>query len=434
MVREIRPTRGVRSCEIRVPGSKSITNRVLLSAALAEGTSNLTDLLISDDTVAFKEGLVSLGFHLEFDEAARRCRVIGSGGTVPRDRGRVWTESAGTAARFLTALIAAGEGVFEVDGTAQMRSRPMRPLIEALGAQGAEFEPRDAVGLPLFLTARGLAGGEVSCRGQSQSSQFYSALMLVAPMARSPVQLEISGVISQPYLELTAVWMERFGVRVDRSVAGRVEIQAPQTYRARNLAVEADASSASYFAGAAALTGSEVHLPNLPRASCTQGDIRFLDVLEEMGCRVSEGEGVVVRGPQRLKGLEVEASDFSDTFMTLACLAPFADAPVTIRGIGHTRLQESDRITAVARGLGSLGVRIEEGEDWIRVHPSTPRGGLVESFDDHRIAMSFSLVGLRVPGVRIQGAECVSKTFPDFFEVLQGFEGELDSGLKDRES
>ncbi len=420
--RKSQPCSGPVSAKIALPGSKSITNRALLIAALARGTSSVSQPLLSEDTIAFARGLTALGFDLSLDQKHRRWTVIGSSGIVPKAEACVWVQNAGTAARFLLALCAAGAGRYHFDGTEQLRSRPLGPLVRALASQGAVFEPPQATRLPLVLTASGLRGGTIVLDG-GESSQFLSALLMAAPLARSRLRIAPSRLISRPFVDLTCGVMKEFGVRLERKSYALFEVDAPQTYRAVEYEIEADASTASYFFAAAALTEGRVTITNLSRRACKQGDIRFLDVLEEMGCLVrEEEEGISVTGPKVLSGLSVDMGDISDTFPTLACIAPFANGTVRITNIGHTRVQECDRVAAVQEGLQRLGVRVEAGENHLQIHPGQPMGGRINSHDDHRIAMAFSVLGLRVPGLVIERAQCVSKTCPQFFELWRVIE------------
>jgi 3-phosphoshikimate 1-carboxyvinyltransferase len=401
-----------------VPGSKSITNRAMLLAALAPGASTLHRVLDSEDSAAFAAGLAALGYAIELDRQALVCRIGPGGGGPPRGEASVWVQNAGTAARFLLALCAAGEGEFRVDGTPQMRGRPVGPLVCALEALGAEVEPPAASHLPLRVRGRGIAGGTLREVGAQQSSQFVSALLMVAPMARAPLSIDLAGSVSRPFVEMTTRMMEQRGVAVRWHSDHEVYVPAPQTYASGDFTIEGDASTASYFAAAAALTGGTVTLSNVTRRGSLQGDIRFLDILETMGCEVVEDacEGVTVRGPAKLRGIDVDMADISDTFLTLACIAPFAAEPVRIRGIGHTRVQESDRIASACEGLTRMGVSVQSGLDWLEVHPSVPRPAQVRAHDDHRVAMAFAVTALRTPGTEILGAHCVEKTCPDFFE------------------
>ncbi|MCX6372432.1 MAG: 3-phosphoshikimate 1-carboxyvinyltransferase [Actinobacteria bacterium] len=418
--RAIRPARSGLDAAVRIPGSKSITNRALLLAALAGGSSTLRGALVADDTRAFAAGLRALGFAVD-EATAGAWGVRGAAGRIPAAEADVFCAEAGTAARFLLAAGAAGEGRYRMDAAPQLRRRPLAQLLEALRAQGARTEPPDAKRLPLMLEARGLAGGSLRLPGDT-SSQFISALLMAAPLGRAPLELAVSGLVSRPYVDMTLAMMAQFGVEAERRGHEHFRV-APAVYTGRDYAVEPDASTASYFFAAAAITGGRVKVLGLRRDGGLQGDVRFLDVLQAMGCSVSEEpDGVVVAGPATPTGLTVDMSDISDTFMTLVAVAPFASSPVTVTGIANVRLKESDRIAAMESNLHRLGIRTASGPDFLRVYPSTPRGGRVDPHGDHRIAMSFAVLGLRARGVAVEDPGCVRKTFPDFFEIWKALE------------
>ncbi len=379
-----------------MPGSKSVTNRALLLAALADGDSSLEGALAADDTLAFAAGLTELGFAVRTDgggeaegtgggragasagveEASPTWRVRG-GGRIPAAEAEVYCAEAGTAARFLLAAGAAGDGVYGFDAAPQLRRRPLAPLLDALRRQGAETVPAGATHLPLTLRARGLSGGRLRLPGET-SSQFVSALLMAAPLARRATGAHRRRA-RQPALrghdagDDGPVRGGGRGEARERRPRDAVFRVTPGAYRGRAYEIEPDASTASYFFAAAALTGGRVRVPGLHRAGGLQGDVRFLDVLEAMGCSIADApEGVAVRGPVALAGIEVDMSDISDTFMTLAALAPFATSPVTITGIANVRVKESDRISAVEANLRALGVRTESGPDRLRVFPGRP--------------------------------------------------------------
>jgi 3-phosphoshikimate 1-carboxyvinyltransferase len=419
-VRTIRSARSELDVTVRVPGSKSITNRALLLAALASGSSTLRGALAAGDTRAFAAGLRALGFAVD-EEAAGGWRVQGAAGRIPAAEADVFCAEAGTAARFLLAACAAGEGRYRLDAAPQLRRRPLAQLLRALRAQGVRTEPPDADHLPLTLEARGLTGGSLRLPGDT-SSQFISALLMAAPLGRAPLELAVDGLVSRPYVDMTLAMMAQFGVGAERRGHEYFRV-VPAVYGGRDYAVEPDASTASYFFAAAAVTGGRVKVLGLRRESGLQGDIRFLDVLEAMGCSVNdEPDGVVVAGPAAPAGLTVDMSDISDTFMTLAAVAPFASSPVTITGIANVRLKESDRTAAMESNLQRLGVQTASGPDFLRVYPGTPTGGRVDPHGDHRIAMSFAVLGLRARGVVVEHPGCVSKTCPDFFELWKALE------------
>ena len=419
-VRVITPLAQAPDCEVSVPGSKSITNRAVLLAALADGESTLDGVLFSDDTRYMLDAWHRLGIDVAGTEGAAQCRVRGCAGTVPAVAADLYVGNAGTAMRFLVAALCAGHGRFRIDGSARMRERPIQDLLDALGQLGARVRSESGRGTPpVLIEADGLPGGTARIVG-SRSSQFLSAVLMVAPYARQGVRVTVDGpLVTPPYVDMTVAMMDAFGVRVERDGDRSFTVPA-QVYRGRAYRIEPDASSAQYFLAAAALTGGRVRIPGLGRASL-QGDVGFADVLARMGATVVRGDDFVeVCGGAALSGIDVDMNAMSDAAPTLAAIAPFAQGPVTIRNIAHARLQESDRLHAVATELQRLGVRVEEQPDGLVILPSTVRGGTVETYDDHRIAMSFALIGLRVPGVAIRDPDCVAKTFPGYFTCLEG--------------
>ncbi len=409
----ISPGRAPASWRIRVPGSKSITNRALLLAGVADGASAVWSPLDSSDSRDMVAALQGLGARFE---AARRdadgvrgWSVNGLAG-APSGTRDVYVGMGGTTGRFLLSMLAAGNGVFRVDAHEQLRRRPFGPILDAVRAQGAEVE---GSGLPLILKAHGLSGGEVTVDA-SVSSQFLSGLLMAAPLARDATTLRFGQLVSAPYLQLTYDVMAAFGA--DFEIGDGAVTVRPSGYAATDYEVEPDASTASYFLGAAAVTGTTVELAGLRRSSTRQGDIELVDFLEAMGCTVEDGPALKLTGAARLSGIEAHMSNSSDVFMTLACVAPFADTPTTISGIGHTRVKESDRITACAENMRRLGIEVDEGEDWIRIHPGAPRTTRLPTYDDHRVAMAFAVVGERIP-LELEDPGVVAKSCPEFFEL-----------------
>ncbi|WP_445269116.1 3-phosphoshikimate 1-carboxyvinyltransferase [Streptomyces sp. DSM 41634] len=407
----------------RIPGSKSITNRALLLAGAASGTSILRDPLVSEDTVAFRDALTALGVRVS--EHGTSWEITGAG-RGPTAGARVWCADAGTAARFLPPFAATGRGTYVFDGSEQLRARPLRPLADALSRLGAKVGTEGAGGLPLRVDADGLRGGELDVDGRL-SSQFLSGLLMAAPLLPDPLTVTVRDLVSRPYIDMTIALMRRFGARVDEDAPG-VIATAGGGYTATDLVIEPDASTASYFFAAAAVTGRTVTVPGLGRDSL-QGDLGFVETLRRAGARVEIGaDSTTVTGTGPLRGgFEVDMGTISDTFMTLAAIAPLADAPITIRGIGHARLKESDRLAAVAGNLAACGVVTVTGRDWLTVHPGAETGtgaGVVRPariacHRDHRIAMAFSVLGLRAPGrLTFDDPACVGKTFPGFHAEL----------------
>ena len=415
---EIRPLEGPIHAALVLPGSKSLTNRALVIAALAAGESTLRGALDSDDTRIMAASLRRLGFSVRWDRRAATIRVGGRGGEIPVEHADLYGGNAGTAVRFLTSLVALGRGRFRIDGDPRMRERPIGDLLDALRVLGVEARSERGNDCPpVVIEAAGIEGGAATVAGDV-SSQFTSALLLVAPYARRDLRLDVRGaLVSAPFVDMTLELMRRFGVESRRHGTG-VEVAAGQRYTGRDVSIEPDATAASYFFAAAALLGGEVSVLGLGRDSL-QGDLRFLDVLAAMGAEVQlEADRAIVRGGA-LRGFDHDFASISDTFLTAAVLAPFASSPSRIRGIAHTRRQETDRVAAVARELRRLGARVEESGGELEIGPSGMHGGTVETYGDHRMAMSFALIGLKVPGVRILDPRCVDKTFPDFFQRLE---------------
>lgn len=421
--KSIQPLRGKLNASVVVPGSKSLTNRALLLASLAKGESNLSGLLLSDDSSVMVKALEVLGFNLRFNSDSRQCVVSGSGGAIPKTSAQIWCGSAGTAARFLLAVVAAGRGNYVVDASPQLRARPMKPLVKSLEDQGVTVKQEGQASFPMTVTTQGLRGGASAVSDGEQSSQFLSAMLMASPLAKSTMEISTKLLVSRPYIDMTLGLMQRFGAEVERRDYDWFRVRAPRQYHAEDYVVEPDASTASYFFASAAVTGGTVTIPHFTRKGL-QGDSRFVDVLAQMGCTVLEdSRGVTVTGPDQLHGVDVDMGDISDTVMSLACIAPYASSVTDIRGIGHIRLKESDRIASVVKGLESMGVKVEEGRDFIRVHPSKPRGVGIDTYEDHRIAMAFSVMGLVTPGVVIRDPACVSKTCPEFFDLFEGMPG-----------
>lgn len=418
----IRPLDRPPDAAITVPGSKSITNRVLLLAALADGTSELSGVLFSDDTRYMVEALRTLGVAVDIDEANARIVVRGCAGSWPVEEARINVGNAGTAMRFLVAGLCVGSGRYTVDGSARMRERPIGELVEALRQLGAKVRCTPAGTPPVVVQGGGLRGGTAVLSAE-RSSQFLSGLLMVAPYAEGDVTIRVRDrVVAEPYVDMTVGVMMKWGIAFDSQHPFRREffVRGRQRYIAQPYAVEPDASSAHYFWAAAALTGGKVRVKGVGYNSI-QGDVRFAKLLEEMGAVVEDpdGESIAVRGVGPLRGIAEDLNAFSDTVPTLAAIAPFATGPVHIRNVAHLRWQESNRLSAVATELGRLGVRVEERDDGLTVFPSTIKPASVQTYDDHRIAMAFALVGLKVPGIQIENPGCVAKTFPDYFARLE---------------
>lgn len=417
------PTAGPVDADVTVPGSKSITNRALLIAALADGTSTLTGALDSDDTRYMAGALRALGLGVAHDEEALTFTVGGGGGAFPAAEADLFVGNSGTSMRFLAAAVALGRGRYRLDGVPRMRERPIAPLIDALNGLGADVRSESGDGCPpVVVTAAGLRGGSVTMPGD-RSSQYFSALLMAAPYARDDVTITVEGdLVSKPYMVITSAVMRAFGVtaEIDDQHWRTFRVPAGQRYTARAYAIEPDASNASYFFAAAAVTGGRVRVPGLGQGS-TQGDLGFVRVLEAMGATVTMTDtSTEVTGPPvgALRGVDLDLNAISDTAQTLAAIAPFADGPTTIRGVGHMRLKETDRVAALATELRRLGQEVDERPDGLRITPRPIVPATVATYDDHRMAMSFAITGLASGGVSIADPDCVRKTFPDFFATL----------------
>lgn len=409
---------------VEVPGSKSITNRALLLSALSEGKTLLEGVLFSDDVHWFLESLKKLGFSVEADREYCRAVVYGEGGKIPKKKADIYVGSAGTAARFLTCMLGLSAGSYRIGASEQMKKRPMKDLLGVLEGLGAEIICTEEEGhLPIQIC--GIDAGKIESADVDlsiqTSTQYLSALLMMGPMFANGLHIHVTGPKKTgSYVAITRNMMQQFGVMAqfdgsDYTIASGEMYKGVKRYR-----IEPDMSAACYFYAGAAVTGSRIAVDGVSR-EMMQGDVRFLQVLEQMGCTLTdEPDGLYLCGPSdgHLHAVQVNMNDFSDQALTLAAIAPYADGPVVIEGIGHIRRQESDRLHAMKQNLTNAGIRCEEREDGITIHPGQPQPCNIETFDDHRVAMSFSLLGLRADGIRIQNPGCCAKTFPEYFEVF----------------
>lgn len=411
------PTGGVR-WDLRLPGSKSLSNRAVLLAALSEGETVLTNFLYSDDTRHMTRALRDLGLKIVSDESESRCTV--TGGRPPEGPRTIFVGNAGTAMRFLASYLALGRGEFILDGDERMRQRPIADLVDALNTLGCRAQVLGQNGCPpVRIRADGLPGGECSIPGRN-SSQYISSILMASPCSRSGVVLKVEGEIaSEPYLRMTKSMMASFGVPCEQS--GSEFRVAPVRYRSPgSYAVEPDASSASYFLAAAAVLGGEARIRGIGSSSI-QGDSRFAEVLAQMGCRVRySSDSVVLESDSRLRGIDIDLNAMPDMVPTLAVTALFAEGPTRIRNVPNLRIKESDRIAALAAEIGRMGGEAREYPDGLEIFPKTGyHEALIETYNDHRIAMAFTVAGLKVPGIVIADPECVSKSFPGYFDTLK---------------
>lgn len=430
-LREGRPLSDTGSAVLRVsvPGSKSITNRALLLATLANGRSLLKNVLFSDDSRHFLKCIQSLGFETDVDEQHKTIQVMGHGGSVPKTEASLYVGSAGTAARFLTAYLGVSKGTYHMDASDQMRRRPMAPLLDSLKALGCEVlyssgkasdAPCPEGYFPFTLQGHGFLQDHISI-DINHSSQFLSALLIASCLSEQDFSIHVEGSHGMAYIEMTRKMMEAFGVKASRTSDDTFLTKAGQSYHAKEYLVEPDVSAACYFYAMAPLLQVPVLVEHVHFASL-QGDVAFLRVLERMGCLAADTpEGILLTPPLSgiFHGVEADLSACSDQAITLAAIAPFASSPTKITGIGHIRFQECNRLEAIVTELEKMGIRCEKTQDTITIYPGAPLPCTVNTYDDHRMAMGFSLTGLRSDGIIIDNPGCCRKTFENYFEVLE---------------
>ncbi len=416
---EIQPIAKI-DAAIEVPGSKSLTQRALIAASLAEGTSRLVGPLASEDTRYSSKALHQMGIAMDKEPSGREWLVHGRGGMIQASDEPIFLGNNGTATRFLTSVAALGNGTYIIDGDPRMHQRPIGPLIAALRGWGVDINAIKGTDCPpLAINGRGIAGG-TTILPEGKSSQYLSSLLLVAPYARTPARLKVEGeVLSKPYVAMTLSVMDAFGVPVDCS-ADFSSFSIPQgCYRAREYQIEGDASNASYFWAAAAVTGGRVTVTNVPVPSL-QGDALLVPFWGVWAARSPGPEMVLLcREVHGWTGIRVDMGDMPDVVPTLAVVAAFAHGKTVIENIAHLRIKECDRLSAVVAELTKLGVKVEEQPAAMIIHGEGGaglRGAEIETYEDHRMAMSLAVAGLRIPGVKITGEECVAKSFPDFWQ------------------
>ncbi|WP_373033022.1 3-phosphoshikimate 1-carboxyvinyltransferase [Sulfurovum sp.] len=408
--------------EINLPGSKSLSNRALLLAALADGTTKITNLLESDDTRHMLNALKQLGINYTLSENKTECTVTGNAGAIHSTNvHELFLGNAGTAMRPLCAALCLGTGSYLLTGEPRMKERPIGHLVDALREAGAKISYKENEGYPpLLIEAEGLTGGDVKIDG-AISSQFLTALLLAAPMAKEDMTITIIGeLVSKPYIDITLHIMKEFGVDVVNDNYKSFSIKGGQTYKAvEAFMVEGDASSASYFLAAAAIKGGTVKVTGIGKKSI-QGDVQFVDVLEKMGAVVEWGDDFVSVSKGDLHAIDMDFNHIPDAAMTIATTALFVEGTTTLRNIYNWRVKETDRLFAMATELRKVGAEVEEGEDYLKITaPKVLKHAAIDTYDDHRMAMCFSLLALDPVSVTINEPECTAKTFPTYFEVLE---------------
>ncbi len=410
---EIKPIEKV-SGNVTVPGSKSYTNRALLIAALASGVSRLEKPLVSDDTKFMIQALN--GFGIQVEEEPNAFIVSGKAGKLIVPTKDIFVGNAGTTMRFLTTFSALVKGKVRLDGDERMRERPLADLLECLGQMGVKAIPTYHNGCPpIDIESEGVPGGTVKLAGD-KSSQYLTSLLLSAPYFQNDTNILIQGdLTSKSYADITLDIMQTFGVTVENDSYQKFCVQQGQTYKAQTYQIEGDWSSASYFLAAAAVTGGDITLSGV-NPNSVQGDAQFPDVLEKMGCEVKKSANSLQLKGNPLRGITINMNNMPDAVQTLAVIALFAKGETVIEGVGNLRIKETNRIEALTNELGRLGAEVEAGEDFIIVRPREYGGTEIETYNDHRMAMSFAVAGLIIPGVKIKNPKCVEKSFPDFFD------------------
>jgi 3-phosphoshikimate 1-carboxyvinyltransferase len=409
---------------VRVPGSKSITNRALVLAALTGSSGcdcELRGALRSEDTEVMAGALQHLGFRVDADWSAGLVQIGHEEhwDRIPAHAADLFVANSGTTMRFLTAMVSLGHGRYRLDGVQRMRERPIEDLLAALRQLGVKAHSERNNGCPpVVVEADGLRGGHVRIKGNI-SSQFLSGLLMAGPAAAADVTIEVEGeVVSYPYVAMTLRMMQQWGLQVETKCGARFRIPGSQQSGLLRYDVESDASAASYLWAAAAINGGKVQVADLTMRSI-QGDVRFVECLDEMGCHIVLGESSITVYGAPLRGIDCDMNDISDTVMTLAAVACFADGPTTIRNVAHIRHKETDRLTALATELRRVGAEVDEFADGLTITPRPLHGAEIETYNDHRMAMSMALIGLKVPGIVIKNPGCVAKTYPDFFRDLE---------------
>lgn len=419
VVKQLRPDE---QFTVTVPGSKSITNRALMLAALADGKCMLHGVLFSDDSRAFLDCLLKLGFNLDIDEEAKTVTIEGTSGDIPNKCASINVRSAGTAARFLTVMLAAAGGEYYVDSSEQMKKRPMEPLITILRNAGVDIICLGEEGhFPFEMHSNGINVNEVSVDTEV-SSQFASALLMAGSMVEGGLEVKLTGSRTEgSYIKITTTMLNQFGVKYNKKDSSYLideqNFSAPENY-----VIEPDISAACYFWGIAAINSRKITVRHV-RLGGMQGDLKFLDVLKQMGCEIGEEkDGVWVKGTSQLNGISVDMKDFSDQTMTLAAIAPFADSDTEIKNISHIRKQESDRLTAVVNELNRMGISAnstkENNQEGIYIRHGAVKPTHIHTYEDHRMAMAFAITGTKVEGICIINPQCCAKTFENYFDVL----------------
>jgi 3-phosphoshikimate 1-carboxyvinyltransferase len=408
----------IADCCVTVPGSKSYTHRMLIAAALANGVSVLKNALVSEDTLFTMEALRQMGIQVEVN--LTDVHVEGKGGRLEPCDSPIYLGNSGTSMRLLTGVAALGKGTYTLTGNARMQTRPIKDLLDALQQIGIKARSVQNDGCPpVKVTGATINADQVDINCQN-SSQYLSALLLMAPGTPQGLEIHVTGgsPVSRPYVDLTVALIETFGIRLDRKGYQKFKVPGGQRYRAGNYVVEADCSQASYFWSAAAISGAEIKVMGI-RTDSAQGDVRFVELLQQMGCRVfRESNGIGIAGG-RLHAIEADLADMPDQVPTLAVVAAFSEGTTVIKNVAHLKSKESDRLSATVTELNKMGIEAACTDNALTVRGGKPKGAVIDTYNDHRIAMSFAIAGLNVPGVCIRNESCVEKSFPTFWQVFE---------------
>jgi 3-phosphoshikimate 1-carboxyvinyltransferase len=416
-MKKIKPHK-ISDCRVTVPGSKSYTHRMLIAAALANGASHLKNALVSEDTQFTMEALRQMGVQIEVNHDG--VSVAGKGGRLEPCEAPIYLGNSGTSMRLLTGVVALGEETYTLTGNDRMQMRPIKDLLDALQQMGIQARSVRGTGCPpVEVTAAAINAEQVDINCQN-SSQYLSALLLMAPSTSRGLEIRVAGgpPVSRPYVDLTVELMETFGIQLDREGYQKFKVPGGQLYRTGNYVVETDCSQAAYFWGAAAISRAEIKVAGI-KTDSAQGDLRFVDLLQQMGCRVTrESNSISVAGGP-LCAIEADLADMPDQVPTLAVVAAFAEGTTVIKNVAHLKSKESDRLSATVTGLQKMGIAASSSTNALVIKGGKPEGAIIDTYNDHRIAMSFAIAGLKVPGVCIQNEGCVKKSFPAFWQVFE---------------
>lgn len=412
----IHPVQGPIQARVTIPGSRTITHRAILLAALADGVSEITGMQMGANTQTLIKALHQLGIVVQVDKKSHSCIIAGGDGQFPKKQATLWCGNAKAITQFLIAACAPTAGVYYFDGNTRLHTLSIAPLLNILSRQGAQIIPNKTRQLPFTLVGSdSLEGGDIMLDGPTYS-QLISALLMIAPFARSPFNFNHIEPYSQPAIDLTCDMMAEFGVQVHRRHHGQFTIPVPQRYQAHDYMIEPDLSVAAYFFAAAALTQGDVTTQPFKRFSAKQKDIFVLSILEKMGCRLFETHtGFSLKGPEVLEGTEFNIEDCPNSFLCIAALAPFAHSPVTLHGINKAGQVTIKRLHLFKTILTAMNVNVEAGDDYLTIFPGAPKGGLIDTQNDAHIAMATALIGLKCRGIVLDDTQCVTKRYADFF-------------------